>query len=77
MEVSRQLHVPAVIPPAKEPHYKLSWMLSGLQSRSRCGGEENKSCHCPRQELNPGGPFRLPLSKLTLMSRRKSISYFQ
>jgi len=50
MEVSGQFHAPAGLPLRKESQYPLDWRLSGLQSWSECGSEENPS---PYQELNP------------------------
>jgi len=35
MDVSGQLHVPAALPPGKEPRYPLDRRLNGPQSRSR------------------------------------------
>jgi len=41
MEVNRQLHAPAALPPGKEPsRYQLYMRLDGLQNRSGRGGEE-------------------------------------
>jgi hypothetical protein len=41
MEVSGQLHDPAALPHGKSPWYPLDRRLSGPQSRSGRGGEEN------------------------------------
>jgi hypothetical protein len=43
MEVSGQLHEPAVLPPRKRPRYPLDRRLGGLQIRSGHGGEEKNS----------------------------------
>jgi hypothetical protein len=43
MEVSGQLHVPASLPPGKEPLYPLDRRLGGPYSRSGRGGEEKNS----------------------------------
>jgi hypothetical protein len=40
MDVSGQLHVPAALPPAKDPCYPLNTRLGGPQSRSGHGDEE-------------------------------------
>jgi hypothetical protein len=47
MDVSGQLHVPAALPPGKEPRYPLDRRLGGLQSRSGRGGEEKNSQPLP------------------------------
>jgi hypothetical protein len=51
MELSGQLHVPAVLPQGKSPWYPLDRRLGGPQSRSGRGGEEKNSQ--PRRESNP------------------------
>jgi hypothetical protein len=43
MEVSGQLHAPAVLPQGKNPRYPLDRTLGGPQSRSGRGGEEKNS----------------------------------
>jgi hypothetical protein len=59
MEVTGQLHAPAALLPGKSPRYPLDRRLGGHHSRSGPGGEEKKSYHCPRRELNPGRPAHL------------------
>jgi hypothetical protein len=52
MEVSGQLHLPAALPPTKEPHwYPLDKRLDGTQSRSGRGDEEKNSQ--PPQGIQP------------------------
>jgi hypothetical protein len=41
MEVSGQLHAPAVLPQGKSPWYPLDRMLGGPQSRYGGSGEES------------------------------------
>jgi hypothetical protein len=43
MEVSRKLY-----PRGKSPWYPVDRRMGGPQSRSGHGGDEEKSCHCPR-----------------------------
>jgi hypothetical protein len=50
MEVSGQLHAPAILPPGKSPWYPLDRMLRGPQSRSGRGGEEKNSQPLPGLE---------------------------
>jgi hypothetical protein len=47
MEVSGQFHVPADLPPGKEPPVSLDRRLSGPQSHSRRRGEEKNSQPLP------------------------------
>jgi hypothetical protein len=51
MEVSGQLHAPAALPQGKSLWYPLDRRLSGLQRRSRNGGED-KNCQ-PLPGLEP------------------------
>jgi hypothetical protein len=43
VEVSAQLHASAALPPGKQPQYPWDRGLSGPQSRSGRGGEEEKA----------------------------------
>jgi len=57
MEVSGQLHTPAVLPPGKEPpetHCIGVWLdpKAGLDTVA----ERKSPLHCPRQELKPDRP---------------------
>jgi hypothetical protein len=67
MEVSGHLHAQAALPPGKDPPYLLDRRFSGLQSRSGDGGEEKKSNHCPRRQLNSCRLARSLISILTEM----------
>jgi hypothetical protein len=59
MEVSSQLHAPAVLPQRKSPWYTLDRRLGGLQSRSGRGGEEKNPQPRPGIETyNPDRPAR-------------------
>jgi hypothetical protein len=51
MEVSGQLHAPALYPKGKSPRYPLGRRLGGPQSRSGCDGEEKNSQ--PMSRLEP------------------------
>jgi hypothetical protein len=53
-------------PLRKSPWYQLNRGLSGSQSRSGRGGEENMSRRCPFRELNPGRPA---CSLVSILSR--------
>jgi len=50
MKMSGQLHSHTVLLPGKEPIVPLDRRLSGLQSRSGCGGGEKNSQHLPEIE---------------------------
>jgi hypothetical protein len=50
MEVSCQLHAPAIFPRGKSPWYPLNRRLGGLQSWSGRVGEEKNSQPLPRLE---------------------------
>jgi hypothetical protein len=69
MEVSGQLHVPAVYPRGKSPKYPLYRSLGGPQSRSGRGGRRRNSRHCPCRELNHSRPIRSLVSTLTELTR--------
>jgi hypothetical protein len=61
MEMSGQLHAPAVLPQGKSPCYPLDRRLGGTQSRSGRGCEEKNSQHPPAIEIqNPDHPARSP-----------------
>jgi hypothetical protein len=53
----------------KSPWYPLDRRVCGPQRRSRRGGEEKKSCHYARRELNPGRPAHSLVSVLTDLTR--------
>jgi hypothetical protein len=50
MEVSGQLHVPAALPPGKEPLVTIEQEAGCSQNRSRRGGEEKNSQPLPQLE---------------------------
>jgi hypothetical protein len=52
LEVSGKLHVPAALPPEKDPRYPLYRRLGEAQGRSGRGGEE-KILTLPGLELRP------------------------
>jgi len=58
MEVSGQLHNPAVSPQGKKPPYPLGRRLCGPQRLSGSGGEEQNYLHCSSQQPNTGRPAR-------------------
>jgi hypothetical protein len=43
----------SLCPQGKRPRYPWDRRLGGLQSRSGHGGEEDKSLHCARRDMNP------------------------
>jgi hypothetical protein len=51
MEMSGQLHTSAALFPRKNPRYTVDKRLGGLQSCSRCGGEEKISQPPPEIEI--------------------------
>jgi hypothetical protein len=60
MEVSGQLHAPAVLPPGKDSWYPLDRRLGGPQSRSGRGGENIPS---PLRKSNPRTPIVQPVAQ--------------
>jgi hypothetical protein len=66
MEVSDELHVPAALPPGKEPPVPLNRRLGKPQNRSgRCGVKKNL---LPLLESNPepSNQYPLNISKINL-----------
>jgi hypothetical protein len=59
MEVSGQLHVPAALPPGKEPLIPNEEGIGGPQNRSERGGEEKNSQLLPGPEPPKEG-FKKP-----------------
>jgi len=58
MEMSSQLHVPAVSPPGKKsPRYPFDRRAGGPQSRSGYGGEE-KETHATAENQTPVAQLR-------------------
>jgi hypothetical protein len=52
--------------PRERAPYPLNMRLGGIQSRSRCGGEERNSC--TSRKPNPGHPARTVVTILTRLS---------
>jgi hypothetical protein len=65
LEVSGQLHGPAVLRRSKYLWYQLDRRLGGSQIRSGCRWRGKKSHHCPCRELNPCRPACSLFSILT------------
>jgi hypothetical protein len=60
MDMSGRLHVPAALPPGKQPPLPLHRRLGGPQSRSGHGGEEK--IPNPRRESEPRTPIVHPVA---------------
>jgi hypothetical protein len=75
-EVCGQLHTPAALPPGKEPFYPLDRRLSGPQSRSGRGSEENSFQPVPGLEppiIQPVAQrYTTELSRLFILDRYAS-----
>jgi hypothetical protein len=56
MEISGEIHAPAVLLPGKEQTVPTEYDVDGPQSQFGCDDEEKISHHCPCREFNPGRP---------------------